>query len=36
MQDVVILAAISVAGRLTGGKIPYTEAQNIIGAKKAR
>jgi len=36
MQVVVILAALSVAGRLTGGKMPYTEALNIIGPKKAR
>jgi len=36
MLVVVILAALSVAGRLTSGKIPFTEALNIIGPKKAR
>jgi len=36
MQDVMILAALSVAGRLTAGKTPPTEALNIIGPKKAR
>ncbi len=35
MQGVVILAALSVVGRPTGAKTPYTEALNIIGAKKA-
>jgi len=36
MQDVMILAALSVVSRLTGGKTPYTEALNIIRPKKAR
>jgi len=35
MLAVVILAALSAAGMLTGAKTPYTEALNIIGAKKA-
>jgi len=36
MQDVMILAALSVAGRLTGKKNPHIEASNIIGPKTAR
>jgi hypothetical protein len=36
MQVVEILAAPLVAAKLTGGKIPYKEAQNIIRAKRAR
>jgi hypothetical protein len=36
MQGVMTLAALSVAGRLTSGKIPFTEARNIIGVQKAR
>jgi len=35
MQDVMILAALSVVGRLIGAKAPYTEALNIIRPKKA-
>jgi hypothetical protein len=35
MQGVVILAALSVVVRLTGGKDPYKEALNIIGPKRA-
>jgi hypothetical protein len=35
MQDVMILAALSVVGRLTGAKAPYTEALNIIKVRKA-
>jgi hypothetical protein len=35
MPDVVILAVLSVVGRLTVAKTPYTEALNIIAAKKA-
>jgi hypothetical protein len=35
MQGVVILAALSVVGRLTGAEAPYTEAVNIIGPKRA-
>jgi hypothetical protein len=36
MPDVEILAVLSAAARLTGAKIPFTEALNIIRAKKAR
>jgi len=36
MPTVMILDAHLVAGRLTGGKMPSTEALNIIGPKKAR
>jgi hypothetical protein len=36
MPDVMILAVLSVAGRLTSGKIPNKEALNIIGPKRAR
>jgi hypothetical protein len=36
MQDVMILAALSVVGRLTGGKTPHLEALNITKPKKAR
>jgi len=35
MQAVVILAALSVVGRLTGAKAPHTEALNIIKVRKA-
>jgi hypothetical protein len=35
MPGVMILAVLSVVGRLTGAKTPYTEALNIIAAKKA-
>jgi len=31
-----ILAVLSVVGRLTGARTPYTEARNIIEPKKAR
>jgi len=30
-----ILVALSVVGRLTGAKAPYTEALNIIEVRKA-
>jgi len=36
MQVVVILAALLVAEKLTGGEIPYIEARNIIRAKRVR
>jgi len=36
MKDVMILAALSVAGRLTGAKKQLPEAPNIIRPKKAR
>jgi len=36
MQAAVIWAVLSVAGRLTSGKIPNKEALNIIGPKRAR
>jgi len=36
MKGVVILAALSAAGRRTGGKMPSKEAPNIIGPKRAR
>jgi hypothetical protein len=36
MQAVVILAALSVAVRPTGEKMPLTEAPNIIGLKRAK
>jgi hypothetical protein len=35
MPDVVILAVLSVVGRLTGAKAPYKEALNIIKVRKA-
>jgi hypothetical protein len=36
MQAVVTLAALSVVGRLTGGKMPSTEAPNIIVPERVR
>jgi len=36
MRVAEILAALSAVGMHTGGKTPYAEASNIIGAKKAR